>query len=327
MAAVVATITFVIALMASWRMRRSSPTGFTEAADSGAFARRIAELPLSEPEQKIDHCRTSDYCRIAYAVSGERASETPIVRSMGWPTHLEAEWAYSQGRALWSRIGQSRLLYRYDGRGMGLSATRCHIDSTSPLNDLEAVVDATDANQVVLLGIADGAMTAIEFAVKYPDRVTHLVLHSGVMSGQDISDLVSKHPLEFFSGPQKGDSDSVERGERALDEVLISGSNRAHEHYVTELLGASCSAQAADRHISLTATRDVSVLATKIRIPTLVLHCRGDLAVPVDIGPQLAETIPNARLRVMPGNNHSLLAFDRYVPMVVSEIERHLADG
>lgn len=114
---------------------------------------------LNEPaiDQEIRYCRTSDGMRIAYAITGEG---TPIVRSLGWFTHLEAEWSSSLGRSFWQRLSRDHQLIRYDGRGMGLSEATTEFSSETRLKDLEAVVDAVELNQFALTATSEGSRTA-----------------------------------------------------------------------------------------------------------------------------------------------------------------------
>ena len=49
---------------------------------------------------------------------------------------------------------------------------------------------------------------------------------------------------------------------------------------------------------------DVRPLPAQIRVPTLVLHRRGDRGVPVEAGRYLAAHIPKARYVELPGENH-----------------------
>ncbi len=49
---------------------------------------------------------------------------------------------------------------------------------------------------------------------------------------------------------------------------------------------------------------DVSDLAPRIRVPTLVVHGSEDAAVPVELGRQLASLIPGARFHLEPGGGH-----------------------
>ncbi len=49
---------------------------------------------------------------------------------------------------------------------------------------------------------------------------------------------------------------------------------------------------------------DVRALLPRIRVPTLVLHRRGDRSVPVESGRYLASHIPQARYVELPGADH-----------------------
>ena len=52
------------------------------------------------------------------------------------------------------------------------------------MRDLETVVDALGVERFALLGISQGASIAIAYAVRHPERVTHLVLHGGYARGR-----------------------------------------------------------------------------------------------------------------------------------------------
>ena len=52
------------------------------------------------------------------------------------------------------------------------------------MEDLEAVVDAAGLDRFALLGISQGAALAIAYAVRHPERVSHLVLFGGYARGR-----------------------------------------------------------------------------------------------------------------------------------------------
>jgi pimeloyl-ACP methyl ester carboxylesterase len=52
---------------------------------------------------------------------------------------------------------------------------------------------------------------------------------------------------------------------------------------------------------------DVRQLATQITVPTLILHSRGDEAVPFNEGRLLASLIPNAQFVALESKNHLLI--------------------
>ena len=59
---------------------------------------------------------------------------------------------------------------------------------------------------------------------------------------------------------------------------------------------------------------DVSELAKRVRVPALVLRCKGDRVAPLEEGRDMARLIPGASFVELPGNNHALLAW-RYASL------------
>jgi pimeloyl-ACP methyl ester carboxylesterase len=52
------------------------------------------------------------------------------------------------------------------------------------IDDLEAVIDAAEVREpMVLLGISQGAAASIGYAVRHPERVSHLILYGGYARG------------------------------------------------------------------------------------------------------------------------------------------------
>src|SRR5207344_1210759 len=52
------------------------------------------------------------------------------------------------------------------------------------VSDLETVVDAAGGERFPLLSISQGAPIAIAYAVRHPERVSHLILHGGYARGR-----------------------------------------------------------------------------------------------------------------------------------------------
>ena len=52
---------------------------------------------------------------------------------------------------------------------------------------------------------------------------------------------------------------------------------------------------------------DVDDLLHQVKVPTLVLHCRGDSAQPFEEGRRLAAGIPGARFVALEGRSHMIL--------------------
>jgi pimeloyl-ACP methyl ester carboxylesterase len=88
------------------------------------------------------------------------------------------------------RLGGNFHLIRYDGRGMGLSDwTVSEMSFVTFLDDLETVVDSIGLRRFALLGMHSGAAVSIAYAVRYPRRVSKLVLYGGYAQGHQQRDL------------------------------------------------------------------------------------------------------------------------------------------
>ena len=81
-------------------------------------------------------------------------------------------------------VARTTRLYRYDQRGSGLSdRTDTNLSFERQVADLEQIADAAGLDSFALLGLSQGAAVAIEYAVRHPERVSHLVLHGGFARG------------------------------------------------------------------------------------------------------------------------------------------------
>src|SRR5215475_4044641 len=131
--------------------------------------------------QQIRFCRSHDGARIAYAITG---SGPLLVKAHHWLTHLEYEFESPLWRPWIEALSREHTLLRMDQRGCGLSdSVVADISFSSWVRDLEAVVEAAGVQQFALLGHSQGAAVGVEYAVRHPERVTHLVLLGGYVRG------------------------------------------------------------------------------------------------------------------------------------------------
>lgn len=154
------------------------------------FAAELTDKRLDEPQpttgtrgQEITFCRTNDGVNIAVACVGQGM---PLVCIPTWATHLEYDWQSPIRGPLCRFLADRFRLVRYDGRGFGLSDRNvADISFATFERDLEAVVDALGLRTYALLGISQGAATAIAHAARYPGRVSKVVLHGGFALGRN----------------------------------------------------------------------------------------------------------------------------------------------
>ena len=258
-------------------------------------------------EQQIRFCTSSDGTRIAYATVGQGP---PLVRALGWLTHLEYEWENPLWRPFIDAMSRRYLLVRHDGRGMGLSDRRVsNYSLEAQLRDLEAVVDALGLERFALYGMSQGGPTAITYAVRHPERVSHLILYgSFARMGWLLDTEEGRQQAEaMFTLIRHGWGSDAPAFRQLFTSLFMPDADIDALRAFNELQRVSASA---DNVVGLmTAVLDIDVrpLLPQVTVPTLVIHRRGDTAIPFESGRELATGIPGARLLSLDGRNHTFL--------------------
>ena len=276
----------------------------------------------STPTQEIRFCRTVDGVNVAWASLG---SGPALVRALGWFSNLECEWAWPHARRFWETLGEGRRLIRYDGRGMGLSDPCRTFSPELRLRDLEAVVDASGERRTDLVGLSEGCGTAVNFAVRHPGRVRRLVLYG---------------PPGFLFLERSPAQTNLRRVVHELVRASWGGGPSVFGRMLAELfVGLYASPEtcelfdrmqraAADRETALAYVEnimsDVRAVASKINVPTLILHRRDDAVCPFESGKVAASLIPGARFVPLAGDNHWPLAHDSSAPAMIRSIREFL---
>ena len=277
-------------------------------------------------EQEIRFCTAPDGVRIAYAVHG---SGPPLVRAATWLTHLEFDWESPVYRPWLLKAAEDRTVIRYDMRGCGLSDRDVRDFSLEArVNDLAAVTDAAGVDRFALLGLSGAGPVALAYAVRHPERVTHLVLYGTYARGRS-------------ARPMSGSAREEARIVASMLRLTWGHANPAFRRAFTALFMPDASAEEAASFDVLqrvssspeTAARireahggtDVTELARRVAVPTLVLHAREDAAVPFEEGRLLAGLIPGAQFVPLPGRDHILRAGGRGWEPFFAELRSFLA--
>ena len=106
---------------------------------------------------------------------------------------------------------------------------------------------------------------------------------------------------------------------------LMPGASKEEINSFTELQRKTASAECAARYFEATGAIDVAGLLSEVRVPTLVMHARGDGQIPFELGRQLAAEIPGAKFVALQSNNHILLEHDPATQRFFEEISLFLA--
>jgi pimeloyl-ACP methyl ester carboxylesterase/DNA-binding CsgD family transcriptional regulator len=258
--------------------------------------------------QAIRYLRTPDGVRLAWAESGQGRT---LVKAANWLTHLELEWQSPVWRH-WIRFFSANFRFvRYDERGCGMSDWEVGDLATARwTGDLEEIVAAGGgADPVVLLGISQGAAPAIELAVRHPERVSHLILYGGYSQGWMIrgGEAERRRYLAMLELIEHGWGRSNPVFRQLFTSRFIPGGTDEQVDWFNELCLKTTSPQNAVRLLEARAHVDVRARLGELRVPTLVLHARGDDVVPLASGKTLAAEIPGAEFVELDSANHILL--------------------
>lgn len=289
------------------------------------FAIQGDGLAMSDARQEIRYCRTSDGVRLAYAISGHGP---PLVKTGNWLNHLEYDWDSPIWRHFFLGLSRNNRLIRYDPRGTGLSDWDvADISLDAWVNDVATIVDAAGLDRFPLFGLSHGCAVSIAYAVRNPDRVSHLILCGGFALGASKrrpEDRERHNALATLMRLEWGADNPAIR--QMLANYLMPGATKEQIDTFNELQRKTASAEGAARYFEATGAIDVVGLLPQVRVPTLVMHARGDVQVPFELGRQLAAEIPGAKFVALQSNNHVLLEHDPAAQRFFEEISLFLAN-
>jgi pimeloyl-ACP methyl ester carboxylesterase/DNA-binding CsgD family transcriptional regulator len=258
--------------------------------------------------QKISFCTSGDGTRIAVAAIG---SGPPLVRASHWLSQVDHDLTSPVWEPWLRELSRDHCYIRYDQRGSGLSdrdVPELSLDAWR--SDLEAVVDALRLERFPLIGMSQGGAVAISYALRHPDRVSHLVLLGSYARGAMRRELSDKARLEaetLVNMIRVGWGSNNAAFREVFTNRFIPGGTAAQHQWWTELQRLTASPEMAARTLEAFYQVDVVEDAAKLRVPTLVVHARGDIAVPFEEGRRLAALIPGARFVPLESRNHVLL--------------------
>ena len=277
--------------------RRTEPS--RDAVATSEAGRAIAS---SKPETR--YVQNGDV-NIAYQVIGTGSLD--IVFVMGWVSHLEYFWEEPHFAAFLDRLASFSRLILFDKRGTGLS-DRVPLSELPTLEqrmeDVHAVMNAAGSERAVLIGVSEGGPMCSLFAATYPERTTALVMigtYAKRIRDDDYPWGVSAEDREkFFELMRRDWGQPVGIEERAPS---LADDEAFREWWATYLrMGASPGAAVA--LTKMNAEIDVRDVLPSIRVPTLVIHRKGDRCLKVEEGRFVASRIPGARFLELEGVDH-----------------------
>ena len=277
------------------------------AAGAGASASSPSASGLggsAAAHPSIQFCTTGDGVRLAYAVGGEGR---PLVRTAHWLSHVEYDWDSPVYRHLLRDLSLRHQLVRYDHRGNGLSDREVpEISLRTMVTDLERVVDAAGVGRFALMGLSMGGPVSVAYAVKHPERLSHLVLY-GTFAKGTFTDAETE-AMATLMKENWGRSNPAFR--QMMTTTTMPDATPEEQHWFNELQRLTTSAENAVRILYAIHAMEVTELLGAVRVPTLVLHARDDATIPLEASRRMAASIPGARFVLLESRNHMLLEHD-----------------
>ena len=229
-----------------------------------------------------------------------------ILRAAHWLSHVDYDLESPVWRPWVEALSARNRFVRYDPRGCGLSDRHVADLSIGAWHaDLDAVAATIEEPRFVLLGLSQGGALGIAFAVRHPERVSHLVLVNAYGRGSraraqsDAERLEAETLVNLIRIGWGRDNPAFCR---FFTNLFIPDGTPEQHRWWGDLERATATAEVASELLWQMQGIDVSDLAAKLAVPTLVMHCRGDMRVPFDEGRKLAATIPDARFVPLESN-------------------------
>jgi pimeloyl-ACP methyl ester carboxylesterase len=213
-------------------------------------------------------------------------------------------------RRMWDRqleaLAEHYRVLRFDRRGFGQSPL-----TDGPYThheDLRGLLDGLDIERASLVGCSMGGGAAIDFALRYPERVRALVLVGSAVSGAESDEPPPQEWDELVAADQAGD---LERVSELEVRIWVDGPYRSPEEVdpavrdlVRDMNLIALRSEASGLGEELPADPPAAERLGEIRIPTLVVVGALDRPEVVARSEALAQDIPQARKVVMEGTAH-----------------------
>jgi DNA-binding CsgD family transcriptional regulator/pimeloyl-ACP methyl ester carboxylesterase len=251
---------------------------------------------------QLRYTRTSDEVTIAYAMDGQR--EPTLVWLPPAPfSDVLAQYGIPLLRDVYARMARRLRLVLYDPRGSGHSQREvADFSLDAELLDLEAVVADARLTRFALLGYYHSVPTALAYAGRHPDRVTHLVLFGATARGFDaMSPAETQALLSLIERNWDLFTDSAAH-------LWMGWEAGEHGRQMAEMFRGATTPANARAVMTASERTDVSAELPNVTAPTLVLMSRSDRQIPSELTQAFVRSLPDGRIGLIGGNATSLFA-------------------
>ena len=280
------------------------------------------------PRQSVRFVTAKDGTSLAWATVGT-SNNPPLVKAANWLSHLELDWEAPIWSPLFRNLATTFQLIRYDERGCGLSDWDVpELSQDTFVSDLETVVDAAGLDTFPLLGISQGAAVSVEYAARHPERVSKLILFGGYSAGwrhtAKPEEFREREAVMVLTETGWGRTNPAYR--HMFSQTFMPEATLEELAWFDEFQRNTTSPRNAVRFLDAFANIDIRHRLKDVQAPTLVIHCRDDLRIPLSSGRDIAAQIPNAEFVTLDSPNHLLLGREPASQKFVECVRRFLAE-
>jgi class 3 adenylate cyclase/pimeloyl-ACP methyl ester carboxylesterase len=276
-------------------------------------------VSLKMPPQ-TRYARNGDV-HIAFQTFGEGPVDLLYVpQSFSVSEHL---WDHPAVSRFFARMSGFARVIAFDRRESGMSDRFGRPPTLEEqMDDVIAVLDAAEADRVGIFAMLEGGPMAMMFAATHPERTGALMLYATFARttcapGYEWAPTVAEREI--------GQKTLIERwGDGSITEHFApshSGDRRLRD-WVGALQRFAMAPSGALALNDMNMHLDVRPILPSIRVPTLVMHREGDVAINPLHSQFLARNIPGARLKMLPGVDNFPFLGD--VDSVLGEMEEFL---
>jgi pimeloyl-ACP methyl ester carboxylesterase len=213
----------------------------------------------------------------------------------------------------------------FDNRGAGRTGKP---DAPYSLHQMAAdtagLMDALGVKRAALLGISMGGMIAQEFALAYPDRLACLILGCTHFGGRATTPAAPEIVAAVVAGESANSEQQMLQLQAVFADDTIRGRRDVVEKHQQMRNLHPIPPFAFMRQIQAITQFDASERLGSIRIPTLVLTGRDDRLVPPANSRMIAERIPGAVLKELPGGHLFFTEHpELFNPLVIEFVRAH----
>ena len=216
-------------------------------------------------------------------------------------------------------------IWRHDHRGMGFSDR--DVDDVSlegRVKDVEAMVQAAGVQRFALVGTSMGAATAIAYAARHREQVSHLVLLSPFTSGAALYALPG---LRVATMAQSNDPREWHVSANVLGSVSTSFGDRGLGRQIADAVQQGPTPAGLQAYNKASKEIALANVLPRLRVPTLVIHEPSFPFGSFDHCRDVAAGIPRAHLVTIGGRSIAGTSHDGQVAAIARFVRSGQVDG